>query len=80
MLLSLVRLAPQLPTGECRPVGTVHDSILFEVQDEKVDQYMALIKSVMEDMAYVEKVFKCEITVPIEVDFKTSQYWGGKGN
>lgn len=77
MLLSLVRLGGVLHPNECRAVGTVHDALLFEVRNELVETYKGVVQGIMEDMNYVERLFKCEITVPIKVDFKTGQYWGG---
>lgn len=77
MLLSMVRLHREFHPSVARIVGTVHDAILTEMKPEFVDEGQALIKEVMEDMDYVNRVFDYEVTVPIRVDFKTGQYWGG---
>jgi uracil-DNA glycosylase family 4 len=76
MLLSLITLHSMLPADQARIVGTVHDSILFEVRDDVVDEWAPVIKSVMEDMSLVKKKFGTEVTVPIVADIETGQHWG----
>lgn len=79
MLLSLVLLGPRLRPSVARPVGTVHDSLLFEIKNGYLDEHRALIRHVMEveTLRQMRRKFGCNITVPIKVDFKVSQYWGG---
>lgn len=76
MLCALIRLSDMLDFARARIVGTVHDSILFEVRNEYLEEATPIIRQVMEDIAYIERVFKTEITVPIEVEIKTGQHWG----
>lgn len=76
MLMSLVRLESEFLATRTRVVGTVHDAILFEAREDYAEEAAARIKEVMEDMAYIEKVFGAEVTVPIAVDIKIKQYWG----
>lgn len=76
MLMALVRLHQLLPPKEAVIVGTVHDSILFEVRDDKVDTWVPVIKEIMEDMEYVHKTFGTEVTVPIVADLEVGQHWG----
>lgn len=76
MLMALVRLHKLLPYDEARIVGTVHDSILFEVRDDKVEEWAPVIKEVMEDMEYVQKMFGTEVGVPIVADIEVGQHWG----
>lgn len=75
MLSALVSLHGQMDPEEAAVVGTVHDSILFEVRDECVDEYCRLIKETMEDIERVERMFRCEITVPIVADVETGTHW-----
>lgn len=79
MLVSLVRLSRQLDPRRSWVVGTVHDALLFEIQDDYVSEAAGIIYETMTDINYVERTFDCDITVPIEVDIKASRYWGGKG-
>lgn len=75
MLMSLVTLHPQLPTDEARIVGTVHDSLLFEIREDMVDEYAPLIRDTMEDMGIVRKKFGTDVTVPIKVDIEVGTHW-----
>ena len=76
MLLSLVRLNAGLPSGQARIVGTVHDSLLFEVREDAVDMVVPYIYETMTDLSALRKKFGLELTVPIEVDVKVGQHWG----
>jgi DNA polymerase-1 len=80
MLLSLVQLHELLPTRSARIVGTVHDSILFELRDEYVEEGAALIREVMEDLSVVKKKFGTDVTVPIEVEIKAGTHWSDPKN
>ena len=76
MLFALVNLHGVLPPDEAFIVGTVHDSILFQIRDEHIDEYCTVIKRTMEDMAAVERAFHCTIDVPIIADVEVGQHWG----
>jgi DNA polymerase I-like protein with 3'-5' exonuclease and polymerase domains len=78
MLLSLVRLADHLSPLRARVVGTVHDSLLFEIRDGYVDEAVKIIRHTMETemMELMEKWFDVQFTVPIEVEIKVGQHWG----
>lgn len=76
MLLSLVQLHHGLPSSQARIVGTVHDSILFEVREEAVDTVVPYIKKTMEDMSVPRRKFGLDLTVPIEVEIKVGKHWG----
>jgi len=75
MLFALIELHRIMPPREARIVGTVHDSILFEVKDEHVDEWCGVIKETMEDMDRVERTFGADITVPIVADIEVGQHW-----
>jgi uracil-DNA glycosylase family 4 len=77
MLISMVRLAPHMHPNRRRMVGTFHDAIGFEVRPDYLDDTKKLVKKIMEDTHYVRRKFGTNITVPIRVDFKAGQYWGG---
>jgi DNA polymerase I-like protein with 3'-5' exonuclease and polymerase domains len=76
MLLSLVRLTAGLPGDAARIVGTVHDSILFEVRNGYEDELVPYIHETMVDTSAARKKFGVELTVPIEVEVKVGQHWG----
>lgn len=75
MLLSLVTLHTMMPPDEAKIVGTVHDSILFEVREDVVDKWVPKIKETMEHLPLQEK-FGVSLTVPIKVDITVGTHWG----
>ena len=77
MLLSLVQLVDSLPQDRARIVGTVHDSILFEVRDDFLEEGASIIHGTMTDMSVVKKKFGTDITVPMDVEVKVGSHWGG---
>lgn len=76
MLISLCELHRTLDPEKARVVGTVHDSILFEVKNGYEDEYAGIIKNTMEDMSLVKKKFGTEVTVPIVADIEVGTHWG----
>lgn len=76
MLFSLVRLSTSLDPRVARIVGSVHDSLLFEVREGEVQQVAKVIKYTMEDMSQVKRVFGADITVPIEAEVQAGTHWG----
>jgi DNA polymerase I-like protein with 3'-5' exonuclease and polymerase domains len=76
MLLSLVQLVDTLPTDRARIVGTVHDSILFELRDDYIEEGARKIHSTMTDLSVVKKKFGTGVGVPMEVEVKVGTHWG----
>lgn len=75
MLLSLTLLHKQMDPAEAKIVGTVHDSILFEIRDDMVQQWCGVIKETMENLP-LKKMFGASLTVPVVVDIKVGKHWG----
>lgn len=75
MLLSMVLIHPQMKPEEASIVGSIHDSILFEIKEEKVDHYVKLIRRTMENLP-LKKKFGLDLQVPIKVDIKIGRHWG----
>lgn len=69
-------------TGKIRMLNTIHDSILFEVDKDKVEEYSKLIKEKLEEAPQVfEDVFKKEFDLPLKVDVQYStETWNGPWN
>jgi uracil-DNA glycosylase family 4 len=76
MLLSMVRLSSSLRPSEARIVGTVHDSILFEVKTEALDEVSRQVRDTMVDLKEVKRKFGTDVGVPIEVELKAGTHWG----
>lgn len=74
MLLSLVLLDEQLPPHEVRIVGSVHDSLLFEIRKDKVEKWVSVIRETMEHLPLEEK-FGLKFTVPIKADITIGRHW-----
>lgn len=74
MLLAMVQLEKQLPPEEARLISTVHDSILFEIREDKLDKWAPVIKDTMENLP-LEELFDCILTVPIVADIKYGLHW-----
>uniref|UniRef100_T1HRC7 POLAc domain-containing protein n=1 Tax=Rhodnius prolixus TaxID=13249 RepID=T1HRC7_RHOPR len=63
---AMIRLFDQLKAGKI--ILQVHDELLVEVKDEKVQETAKLVKDVMENAV--------KISVPLEVEVKISDNWG----
>jgi len=74
MLLAMIQLEKLLPEDEARLISTVHDSIIFEIREDKVDKWVTVIRDEMENVP-LEHLFDCILTVPIVVDIKVGDYW-----
>ena len=74
MLLAMIQLEELLPSEEARLISTVHDSIIFEIREEKVDKWVPIIRETMENVP-LERLFDCILTVPIVADVKVGDYW-----
>jgi DNA polymerase-1 len=65
----------ELDWSECAIVGDIHDELLFEVDADKVDKWLPVIKKVME-YPRLREYFGLEFTVPLVVEIKVGQHWG----
>ena len=74
MLLSMILLHPQMSPDDAKIVGTVHDSLLFEVREESVAHWVPIIKNTMENLPLKRK-FGVTLTVPIVADVTVGQHW-----
>ncbi len=59
---------PYTLNPECRMLLQVHDELVFEVEEDKVEQYLKLIKPMMEN-AY-------KLSVPVTCEAKVGDNWG----
>jgi uracil-DNA glycosylase family 4 len=64
-LASLIQLTDELDESQARIVGTVHDSILFEIRQDCVEQVVPQIQAVMCSPRAIKEIFGVNITVPI---------------
>ena len=60
----------------CLPVNTVHDSILFDVRLDKLDQCVRIVSSTMKAVPLaMKKRFGLDITLPFNVDVEIGESW-----
>lgn len=74
MGLAMIQLEERLPASEAILISTVHDSILFEIREDKLDKWVPVITETMENLP-LEKDFDCILTVPIVADVKYGTHW-----
>ena len=77
-IYSLVRMAHTLDMSRIKIVGTVHDAILFEVRNDYLEEAVPIVVDIMTDMEHIERVFKTQITVPIDVEVKAGPWGSGE--
>lgn len=73
-LLSMNLLHEMMPPSEARVVGTVHDSILFEIRKDRVKHWAKVIHTTMENLP-LKKMFGAQLSIPIKVDVKSGRHW-----
>jgi uracil-DNA glycosylase family 4 len=78
-LISFVRVSREFRKRNlsAHPIGTVHDAVNYEIPIPELPICLPIIKSMMEDTKYVERVFGLQIDVPIIADCKIGLRWGG---
>ena len=72
LLSAMIEIDQTLP--ECEIVCTVHDSILVEVPENKVDEYKAKIGKIMRHPALLD-YFGVQLKVPLDIDIGVGP-WG----
>lgn len=76
MLMSAIRLSKILPGSKAKIVMSVHDALGFQVRDDYVEEAVPIIRSTMEDMTPMRRLFGARINVPIVVEIKVGTHWG----
>lgn len=74
-VLSMVLLHQRLDRKRGRVIGNVHDSVLFEIDEDYLDVATAIIKQTMEHLP-LRKMFGYKPTIPIEVEISVGTHWG----
>ncbi len=67
----------QLPREYIRLVGTIHDAILMEVREDKVEEILPQVKHIMEHPPILEE-FGVKVTVPIIAELTVGPWGAGK--
>jgi DNA polymerase-1 len=74
LLAGMIEIVENLK--ECYVVGTVHDSILIEVPEDKAEYYVTRIKEIMSSPKLLQE-FNINLLVPLKVDAELGN-WGTK--
>ena len=72
--ISIARITNVLPQDRIRVVGTVHDSILFEVREDS-KELCDKVYDIMTDSKYIMENFDTNLSVPIDIEIKLGA-WG----
>lgn len=75
-LFAMIQLHPFMNPRDITMVMTTHDSIDFEVREDRVEYYRPLVKEVMETLP-LERTFGCKLTVPIVADTEVGTHAKG---
>lgn len=75
-LFAGVRLGKMIDWDECTMNLSMHDALCFEIDEDKLDKWLPIIKKEMEDVKPLKEVFGVDLTIPIKVDIDVGKYWG----
>ena len=76
-LFAAIRIARTFP-DDVRIIATVHDAVLMEVRESKVEEILPQVKNLMEDREAIFEAFSWDIPVPIEVEIKVGPWGAGR--
>ena len=60
---------------KCHIINTIHDSIILDCREDIVSEVIPIISEVMEDPIPLNKVFKREFDIPLNVDISVGPSW-----
>ena len=74
-MIALARCEAALKAMRSKIVGTVHDSILFEVHRSEAAEVMSLVKQLMETPP-LRQWFGVTLPIPLVADVSIGTHWG----
>jgi DNA polymerase-1 len=74
-LLSAIILDKIIDWKTIKIVLSMHDALMFEIDEDMVEHWLPIIKDVMENPP-LKELFGVDMTIPIIVDIKVGKYWG----
>lgn len=77
-LLAAIEIDMAIDNDYCQIVGTVHDSILIVVREDKLDYVAHRVKNIMEDPKILKEVFKVKLKVPLVAEAKVGAWSKGE--
>jgi DNA polymerase I-like protein with 3'-5' exonuclease and polymerase domains len=79
-ICALIELTRKLDPNEAQIFGTVHDSIMVYVRNDKIQDICPVLKSTMENPRILKDSFGINFTVPIVADISVEPNGWGTGN
>lgn len=74
--IAAIQVEKMLPHG--RILGMVHDSLIVEVPEDELEPSKKIMEHAMTNLDKPLKELGCTLSVPLEVEMKTSRRWGGE--
>lgn len=74
-LMSLVQVASMLPPDEALTFGEIHDSILVEIRNDRLEFWVPKIIQIMRHPALLDEL-EIDLTVPVEAEVKVGPSLG----
>ena len=66
----------KLNRDKCVSIGTVHDAVLWLVQEDYLSEFVPKVKAIMENPKALVEVFNFKTDIPIVVDIEIGDAWG----
>uniref|UniRef100_H3D8M0 DNA-directed DNA polymerase n=1 Tax=Tetraodon nigroviridis TaxID=99883 RepID=H3D8M0_TETNG len=76
--MAMIRIFNLVSSSSCsarRLLAQLHDELLFEVEDNQVHRFAALVKSTMESLQHID-CFGVHLKVPLKVAVSIGKSWG----
>nr|XP_020495986.1 DNA polymerase nu [Labrus bergylta] len=74
-MIRIFNLVSSSSSLSARLLAQLHDELLFEVEDSQVEQFAALVKSVMESLQHIDQ-HGVRLKVPLKVAVSSGKSWG----
>jgi len=75
MLFGMIQLHKILDPKECFMTMTLHDGIMFQCKEDKVEYWAPIIKETLENLP-IQRTFGTDLSIPIVSDVEWGQHWG----
>ncbi|KAM6960389.1 DNA polymerase nu [Tautogolabrus adspersus] len=74
-MIRIFNLVSSSSALSARLLAQLHDELLFEVEDSQVEQFAALVRSIMESMQHIDQ-HGVHLKVPLKVAVSSGKSWG----
>ncbi|KAM9335552.1 DNA polymerase nu [Symphorus nematophorus] len=74
-MIRIFNLVSSSSSLSARLIAQLHDELLYEVEDSQVEQFGALVKSIMESLQHIDQL-GVHLKVPLKVAVSSGKSWG----